>query len=92
VEIQPDYVDLHYQLGTLFAQRHKFEMAVEHFEHAAQGNPVNVCFQANLALALQNMGLIDRANATWQIVQELAPDSTEAAQARGELAKQRAEE
>jgi len=75
--VKPDYVDLHYQLGLLFVQRHKFELAVEHFGAAARGNPENVDFQANLALALQNMGLVDRAQATWQIVNDLAPAESE---------------
>ncbi len=86
-EIQPGYADLHYQLGLLFSQRYQFEIAIEHFEHAINGNADNVDFQANLALALQNMGLIDRANATWQLICELAPDSGQAAQARVALAK-----
>lgn len=88
-QTQPDYIDLHYQLGLLFAQRYQFEIAVEHFEIAAEGNPENVEFQANLALALQNMGLIDRANASWQLVCDLAPDSQQAAQARIAMAKNR---
>lgn len=89
LDITPDYLDLHYQLGLLFAQRHQFQMAVEHFESAVQGNPANVEFQANLALALQNLGLVDRANASWQIVCNLAPESGYAAQARVAMAKQR---
>jgi tetratricopeptide (TPR) repeat protein len=88
-EIQPDYLDLHYQLGLLFAKRHHFEMSIEHHERAAKGSPKNVAFQANLALALQNMGLIDRANASWQIVADLAPDSAEGATAREAMAKNR---
>jgi superkiller protein 3 len=86
-EIQPGYADLHYQLGLLFSQRYHFEIAIEHFENAISGNSENVDFQANLALALQNMGLIDRANATWQLVCELAPDSGHAAHARVAMAK-----
>jgi tetratricopeptide (TPR) repeat protein len=90
LEVRPDYLDLHYQAGLLFAQRHRFEMAVEHFDRAVAGNPRNVSFQANLALALQNMGLIDRAQATWQVVSDLAaPDSPHGKQARGALAGQR---
>ncbi len=88
-ELKPDYADLHYRLGLIFAQRHQFELAVEHYEQAVEGNPQNVAFQANLALALQNMGLIDRANASWQIVQNLAPESIEAQQARSHMAKHR---
>lgn len=87
VDVRPDYLDLHYQLGLLFVQRHQFEMAVEHFDRAASGNPTNVAFQANLALALQNMGLIDRAQATWQLVTEIAPESEYAEQARSALAE-----
>jgi tetratricopeptide (TPR) repeat protein len=83
---RPDYIDLHYQLGLLFVQRHQFEMAIEQFEKAVAANPANVAFQANLALALQNMGLIDRAQATWQIVSELAPDSEYGHQAAEALA------
>jgi tetratricopeptide (TPR) repeat protein len=88
-ELQPEYADLHYQLGLLFAQRHQFEMSVEHQEQAVKSNPRNVAFQANLALALQNMGLIDRANASWRIVADLAPDSAEGEKAREALAKNR---
>jgi tetratricopeptide (TPR) repeat protein len=87
MDVHPEYVDLHYQLGLLFAQRHQFEMAVEHFEKAAAARPRNVDFQANLALALQNMGLIDRATASWQIVHDLAPDSEYAAKARLAIAR-----
>lgn len=87
--IQPDYIDLHYQLGLLFVQRHQFEIAVEHFERAVSGHPTNVSFQANLALALQNMGLIDRALATWQIVCDLAPESEYADQARAAMVSAR---
>ncbi len=88
-DLHPEYADLHYQLGLLFSQRHQFEISVEHLEQAVEANPRNVSFQANLALALQNMGLIDRARATWQIVQELAPESAQADQARSALARNR---
>jgi tetratricopeptide (TPR) repeat protein len=89
-ELHPEYADLHYQLGLLFVQRQQFELAVERFAQAAERNPQNIEFQANLALALQNMALVDRAKATWQIVQELAPaDSPFALQARGALARKK---
>lgn len=89
LEIEPNYVDLHYQLGLLFAKRQQFEIAVEHHEQAVQACPQNAAFQANLALALQNMGLIDRANASWQIVADLTPESSEGEKARTILAKNR---
>lgn len=66
------YVDVHYQLGLLFAQRNQFDLAIEQFEQAVAGNEHNLAFRANLALALQNVGLIDRAAATWQAICELS--------------------
>ena len=85
--LQPEYVDVHYQLGLLFAQRNRFETALEHFEVAAGRRPDNVAFQANLALALQNLGLIDRARASWQVVCEIDTNGAYAAQAQAALAK-----
>jgi len=87
--IEGNYADLHYQLGLLFAQRCQFEMAVEHYEAAVRSNAQNIDFQANLALALQSLGLIDRAGATWQVVCDLAPESAYAQQARAAIAKNR---
>lgn len=75
LEVQPEYVDLHYRLGLLFAQRQQFELAVERFEHALRANPGNLECQANLALALQNMGLIDRAHATGQVIRDATPEA-----------------
>jgi tetratricopeptide (TPR) repeat protein len=66
------YVDVHYQLGLLFAQRNRFELAVEEFEQAVAGNERNVAFRANLALALQNIGMLDRAAASWRAICELS--------------------
>ena len=70
-----NFVDVHYQLGLLFAQRNRFELAVEEFELAVAGNDQNLAFRANLALALQNIGMLDRADATWHSICELARDS-----------------
>jgi tetratricopeptide (TPR) repeat protein len=67
------YVDVHYQLGLLFAQRNQFDLATEQFEQALASDNADVAFRANLALALQNIGMIDRAAAAWRSVCELAP-------------------
>lgn len=76
------FVDVHYQLGLLFAQRNRFDLAVEQFEHAVAGNEQNTSFRANLALALQNVGMVDRAAATWRSICELAYDTDATRQAR----------
>jgi tetratricopeptide (TPR) repeat protein len=72
LRLDGEYVDVHYQLGLLFAQRSQFDLAIEQFEQAVAGNDQNIAFQANLALALQNIGLVDRAAATWRSICELS--------------------
>lgn len=76
LSLRQNYVDVHYQLGLLFAQRSRFDLAVEHFEHAVAGDGQNVAFRQNLALALQNLGMVDRASATWRSICELSRDAT----------------
>jgi tetratricopeptide (TPR) repeat protein len=66
LELEPTYVDLHYRLGLLYTDRRMFEDAVRHMEIAAEGAPDNEQIRASLALALQNMGLMDKAAATWR--------------------------
>lgn len=85
LQIKPEYADLHYRLGLMYCDKMQFALAVEHFEIALHDNPQNINVHANLALALQNMGLIDRANASWRAVCELEPQSTLAFQAQREL-------
>ena len=82
VALEPQYVDLHYHLGMAFARRQQFEIAVEHFQQAVAGNPRSAEFHANLALALQHLGLIDRASACWESVRALVPDARYAELAR----------
>ncbi len=66
LELRPEYVDLHYRLGILYTDRRRFAEAVKHMEAAADGAPDNTEIRAGLALSLQNMGLMDRAAATWR--------------------------
>ncbi len=72
LKLDTRFVEVHYQLGLLFAQRSQFDLAAEQFEHAVAGNGRNIAFRANLALALQNIGLVDRAAATWQAICDLS--------------------
>ena len=66
MDLQPTYVDMHYRLGLLYTDRRQFEHAVRHMEAASAGAPGNDQIRANLALSLQNMGLMDQAAATWR--------------------------
>jgi len=82
---RPEYIDLHYRLGLLYCDKIRFALAVEHFA-SEFGDPMNDAdVEANLSLALQNMGIIDRAAATWRAICELEPDSTMAFQAQRAL-------
>jgi len=66
LELEPTYVDLPYRLGLLYTDRRLFDQAVSRMETAAGGAPDNEQIRASFALALQNMGLMDRAAATWR--------------------------
>ena len=64
----------------MFADAQQFGLALEQFEDAVAEDPRNIDIHANIALALQNMGLLDRAAAGWQTLCEMAPE-TEAGRA-----------
>jgi tetratricopeptide (TPR) repeat protein len=71
LELHPDYVDVNYRLGVLFASRRQFELAVEHFGRAAARRPEIAEYREMLAMALENIGLIDRAKAMCHRVREM---------------------
>jgi len=73
LHLDEKYVDVHYELALLFAQRNQFDLAAEQFEQAAAARGHKIAFRENLTLALQNVGMIDRASATWRLLCELAP-------------------
>ncbi len=85
LSLRDDFVDVHYQLGLLFSQQNQFDLAVEAFERAGDGDPRNISFRANIALALQNIGMLDRAAATWRSICELSRDFDESSQDRRAL-------
>ena len=58
VNLQPEYVDLHYRLGLVYADRGLWPLAVEQYEKALQRRPDAEGVEASLALALENMGLV----------------------------------
>ena len=71
LELKPEYVDVHYRLAVLHTDRRQFEQAVRHMEAASNLAPGNPQFRAGLALALQNMGLMDRVAATWRSLAQM---------------------
>ncbi|RME36457.1 MAG: tetratricopeptide repeat protein [Planctomycetota bacterium] len=79
LEADPESIELHYQLGLMFAERNTFALALDQFEQAARKAPQNPDVLANIALALQNMGLLDRAAATWKTLCEITRASLDLA-------------
>ncbi|KKL20256.1 hypothetical protein LCGC14_2457280, partial [marine sediment metagenome] len=71
LDLAPAYVDLHYRLGLLHTNKREFEEAIKHMESASEGAPDNKQIRAALALSLQNMGLMDKAAATWRSLWKL---------------------
>ena len=64
LELKPQHVELHYRLALLYTDGRQFEEAVRQVEAAsADAGPQT---RARLALALQQIGLLDRAAATWR--------------------------
>ncbi len=82
LDIEDEYLRVHYKLGLMFCDKIQFALAVEHFQTKVPDNAENPNIHANLMLALQNMGLIDRAAAAWRSVCELDPTSPMAFQAQ----------
>jgi len=80
--LDEEYCNLHYKLGLMYCDKIQFALAVEHFESAIETEHAEANIQSNLTLALQNMGLIDRAAAYWRAVCELDPQSKLAFQAQ----------
>jgi superkiller protein 3 len=72
VSLDEQQVNLHYELALLFAQYNRFDLAVERFEASLTGKAGGREFRHNLALALQNIGMVDRADATWRSICELS--------------------
>jgi tetratricopeptide (TPR) repeat protein len=56
--LQPEYVDLHYRLGLVYADQGLWPMAVEQYRKALARQPDAEGIEASLALALENMGLL----------------------------------
>ena len=71
LDIHPEFVDLHYRLGLLYTDRRELDQAVEHMVAAAEGAKDNQQIRAAMALSLQNMGLLDRAAATWRSLRQM---------------------
>ena len=65
MKIDAEQVRRHYRLGLLYTNRRRFEKELRRLE-AQAGRADCGRVRADLALAMQNMGLMDRVSATWR--------------------------
>ena len=74
-QIRPEEIKLHYQLALLYCDPIAYALAVENCDLEGGIDTEKVNVEANLSLALQNMGLLNPASATWRALCELEPNS-----------------
>ena len=85
VKLEPEYNDVHYQLGLIYADQARYHLAVEEFEQSLRQNGQNVDALSALAQALENIGMHQKAQESWQAIIELAPQSEQAKLAQSVL-------
>ncbi len=70
----------HYELGLLFAQPVRFELALRGIR---DNDPDGATAEESLILSLQNIGLLDRAEGTWRSVDAIASAQAATDRVRG---------
>ena len=78
IELNPDYVGAHYNLGNLFYQLGKFDEAEASYKKVIELKPDYVEAHHNLGGTLQKLNKFDEAEASCKKVIELKPDYAEA--------------
>ena len=75
VDIEPmdiETVTLHYQTAILFCDKEKFASALHQLQHTMKDNFNETDTTVNIEVVLENLGLVDRAIATWDRLTETA--------------------
>jgi tetratricopeptide (TPR) repeat protein len=69
----PDKIDLatHYDLSILFSQAQRFEMTADRFSEGLAPDQ-NECFWRNVALSLEQMGMLNKPKCLWQSLTEMS--------------------
>lgn len=60
-----DILELHYKTAILYCNKGQFQTSVKNLEQLMQNNFAQADAAINIAVVLQNLGLLDRASATW---------------------------
>jgi Flp pilus assembly protein TadD len=75
--VGPDTPKLLASIGSAFAQKGQFALAIEYYNQALKLNPDYVPANALLAFALEKTGRTDEAIAQYHVVLKLVPDNAE---------------
>ncbi len=67
-----EMLELHYRIAILYCDKKKFGHAMANMEAALKQNFTDPDASINIAVVLENLGLIDRATATWDRLTETA--------------------
>ncbi len=81
IRLRPNYPDIRNRLGELYLRRMQYNLAAEEFQMALKINPKYLTAVMNLAecYRLHSELLMDKAEKSYQRVQELDPDNPKAA-------------
>jgi tetratricopeptide (TPR) repeat protein len=78
LELKPDYVQAHNNLGLALSGRGRFDEAIRHYRKALEIQPDYVEARINIGVALASSGRVDEAIEHFQKELEIKPDSAEA--------------
>jgi len=65
-------LEMHYRVAILYCDKKRFGQAMANMEAAMKDNFTDPDAGLNIAVVLENLGLIDRATATWDRLTETA--------------------
>jgi len=69
-------LSLHYRTALLYCNRLKFASSLLNLERYMEDNYAYPAAADNISVVLQNLGILDRATATWENLVEMANNST----------------
>lgn len=70
--LDPGTLSLHYQTALLYCNRLKFASTLLNLERLMEDNFAYPATADNVSIVLQNLGIVDRASATWDNLAEIA--------------------
>jgi len=70
--IAKQILELHYKTALLYCDRGRFSSAIANVQESLRASLTDFDAATNISVVLQNLGLVDRAAATWRCLRETA--------------------